>query len=420
MPTSRPYRVLVLSRNYPNSVLERLGLWVEGLVKQCAQDCEVKVISPVPYFPPFLGSSSYGKYRRVKRFARDGSVDVFHPRFLVGPGHSLHSTEAFMYHAGVRSLVGDIRDSFPFDLIHAHFTYPDGVVAARLGERYNVPVIITEHAMWRSDWVNESGVVGRQVLWAARNCSFHIAVSNAVKNSIVQFTGAPEKIRVIPNGVDGSIFTPLPSQRQHTPDQILYVGFMRHIKGVDILLKAMRMLAKQRPTVRLIIVGGGFYKNYRQEEERLRRMVGELELEANVEFVGIKSPHEVAAYMSQSALLVVPSRSETFGSVLIEALACGIPVVSTRCGGPEDIVNEQVGLIVEKENPSVLAEAMAHILDNRHQYDSQQLRDYALEHFAWQRVAHQNVSLYGEAVECGNRGAVSLNGGGNFPENMGG
>jgi glycosyltransferase involved in cell wall biosynthesis len=113
----------------------------------------------------------------------------------------------------------------------------------------------------------------------------------------------------------------------------------------------------------------------------------------------MKSPEEVAAHIRESALLVAPSRSETFGSVLIEALACGIPVVSTRCGGPEDFVTDEVGRLVPKEDETALAEAIAETLDQRHRYDPLRLRQYALDNFTWERVARRNVEIYEEALE---------------------
>jgi glycosyltransferase involved in cell wall biosynthesis len=173
---------------------------------------------------------------------------------------------------------------------------------------------------------------------------------------------------------------------------------MRQVKGVDVLLKAMRRLLFQRPEARLVLVGGGFYNGYSLEEESLKELAQELGLTSNVEFVGLKSPVEVAKYARESTMLVLPSRRETFGTVLIEALASGTPVVATRCGGPAEIVNENVGLLVDPDDVDGLAEAMATILERRQNYKSNELRDYALAKFSWPRIAAQTLELYGEAV----------------------
>jgi glycosyltransferase involved in cell wall biosynthesis len=102
--------------------------------------------------------------------------------------------------------------------------------------------------------------------------------------------------------------------------------------------------------------------------------------------------------MRRSALLVLPSRSESFGSVLVEALACGTPVVATRCGGPEDIVADEVGVLVSKEDPEALAAALEHVLATRGSYDRARLRAHAVRHFSWDGIAGQYAQLYQDVL----------------------
>src|SRR5258708_2282387 len=129
--------------------MKLLGLWVRRLVQQSTRFCEPRVVSPVPYCPPFPGlPKDYSRFRSVERRRRDDGVEVHHPRFVAGPGYSTHRIEWLLYYAGIRRTVAKIHREFPFDLIHAHFTYPDGVVATQLGRRYRVPVVITEQNPW--------------------------------------------------------------------------------------------------------------------------------------------------------------------------------------------------------------------------------------------------------------------------------
>lgn len=395
----RPLRVLVLSRNYPNDQFPLLGLWVENLVRHSTEFCEPKVISPVPYCPPLPGLGEYyARFRRVEPHRQANGVEIFHPRFVVPPGHRLHSLESFSYYAGVVGLADRLRRDFPFDLIHAHFTFPDGWVAARLGRRYRVPVIITEQAAWHP-WMETYKLVRRQAVWAARQCSFHIAISTALRDSIASFTGDSEKLRVIPNAVDGSLFTLVQNGRRPSLEQILFVGVIRPVKGVDVLLRAMKLLADRGRELKLVLVGESFYASYRREYERLRQMAAELGLGAQVEFAGSKPSAELVRYMQESALLVLPSRRESLGMVLAEALACGTPVVATRCGGPEDIVNNHVGVLVPPEDPEALARGIEHVLAKRASYDPNKLRAYALENFGVEAVGRRLAGLYQEAVE---------------------
>lgn len=396
-------KVLVLARNYPNSVTPLLGIWTEEMVRHVARHCEVRVISPVPYFPPLPGPSAYTRFRRVARRETRHGVEVRHPRLVVGPGYLLHDFEALAYHLAIRRQVERLRRDFPFELIHAHYGYPDGCVAAALGRAYGVPIVITEHAPWHP-WMEQYPRVRAQAVRAAQESAFHITVSRYARETVARFTGDTPRLRIIPNGVDTEVFTPSGGRGERPANQLLYVGIMRHVKGIDILLRAMHLLIRGRPDWRLVMVGGGFYQSYRRQEERYREQARELGLGRNVEFVGMKSPGEVAAYMRASTALILPSRSETFGSVLVEALACGTPVVATRCGGPEDVVNERVGRLVPREDPEALAESIAEVVERRDEYDPADLRRYAVENFAWDRIARRTLELYGEAVAGGRGG----------------
>jgi glycosyltransferase involved in cell wall biosynthesis len=396
--TNRP-KVLVLSKNYPNNVFEVLGLWVENLVRHSAKFCEPKVIAPVQYCPPIPGLPDYYKrFRSIPRHCFTNGIEVFHPRMLVGPGYSLHSVESRIYHWAACRVAKRLRRDFPFDVIHAQFTYPDGVAAVDMGKRFGVPVIITEQNLW-GPWMDEDSAVRRETIRAARECTFHIALSRSVRESIVRLAGESEKLRVIPNAVDGDVFR-LPEQGQRpNPDQIIFVGAIRPVKGVDVLLRAVRLLVDAGRDVKLVLVGESFFRNYQKEYDRLRQMAADLGVGGRTNFAGKRRPSELVRPIQESAVLVLPSRAESFGLVLAEALACGTPVVATRCGGPEDIVTEEVGVLVPPEDAHALAAGITHVLDRRGDYDPQVLRFHALQHFGLDSVGHRLKTLYEEAVD---------------------
>ena len=390
--------VLVLSRNYPNAVLPLIGPWVQQWAKFTLSECQVRAVAPVPYYPRFLpGPVEFRRFSQIPSQELADGIEVSHPRFFTGPGYSTHTLDADAYFLGVRKTIDRLWREQPFDLIHAHFIYPDGVAGARLAQRYDVPLVVTEHAFWHP-WLDQYPRVRRQAVGAAKTIAFHIAVSQSVRRSISRFTGENERLRVIPVGVNIERFTPLPDGEKPDPHSILFVGRIHETKGVDVLLRAMRLLADRNPAVRLSLVGGSFYRPTQIREERLKHMAEELGLSEHVRFLGIQSPDQVAETMRRSSLLVLPSRRETLGAVLIEALACGIPVVATRCGGPEDVVNDSVGMLVPNEDPSSLADAMEIVLKQREEYDPRVLRQYAAERFSWQTVAAQTIDLYRSAL----------------------
>jgi len=391
-------KVLVIARNYPNPVMPFLGAWNAQWTRFMARHCDCRVVAPVPYCPPIPLPSSIRRFRRVPAREVNNGIEVSHPRFVSGPGYFLHRFDSTLWLLSLRSHFDQLRREFPFDLIHVHFSYPDGVVAAEIARRYGVPFIITEHARWRP-WMDRYPSVRRKAIRASHSAAFHTGVSRFVVDLIREYTGESERLRVSHLGVDGSVFDlPRPVEKRDL-QRVLYVGRLHLVKGVDVLLRAMALLVKRRPTLRLTLVGGNFlYGRTSREADYMRQLACALGLEKHVEFVEPKPAPEVAKLMRQSAVLVLPSRSETFGTVLVEALACGTPVVATDCGGPADIVRQDVGRLVPKESPEALSDAIGEVVDNLEKYSPERLRDYALKNFSWESLAEKTLNLYQQAT----------------------
>jgi teichuronic acid biosynthesis glycosyltransferase TuaC len=398
---SRRLRVLMLSRSYPSHVFPNLGLWVERptVVLNQHRDVEVHVVSPQPYFPPLpeIGAvGQYARFRRIPRRERRNGLDVTRPRYFAGPGRSTYRIESRAYEIGIRKAVDRLRDEFPFDVIHAHFIYPEGAVAHRLSRRYSVPFVVSEHAPWTRLWFGAKAVRAES-LAAGRAAGSIMAVSNYVRRSITAWLGDTVPVSVVPTGMDSELFAP-PDPPCYVEDQILFVGWPNFNKGVDVLLRAMQLVAQRREHARLLIVGGGYYRSTRLMERQIRGLAESLKLESSVTFTGPLLHDEVARLMSESAVLVLPSRSEASGTVLTEALACGTPVVATRSGGPEDYVTPEVGLLVPVDDPVALADALVVVLRERSRFDRGQLRRYALERFAWPRIVDGWLEAYARTL----------------------
>jgi glycosyltransferase involved in cell wall biosynthesis len=296
----------------------------------------------------------------------------------------------------VRRRVDSIRGRFDFDLIHAHFIYPEGAVAHRLSRRYGVPFVVTEHAPWTAERFALESVRG-EALSAARDASALFAVSTSVRETIVGYTGDHEQVRVIPVGVDAARFVRRLDVPRRT-DQILYVGWLNYNKGVDVLLHAVAELRRQGRPGSLTLVGGSYFRDTQRQESELRRLATALDLGDRVTFAGQLPQAEVARLMAESAVVVLPSRAESFGAVLVEALACGTPVVATRCGGPEDIVTSEVGRLIEPGEPKLLAQAIDSVLSSPDEFPPERLREYALDRFDWDKIVDDLHALYAEVT----------------------
>ena len=377
-----------------------LGLWVERPTVAVGTDVHATVVSPVPWcppLPPLAAASDFTKFRRVPKVETRRGVEVLHPRFAVGPGGRLLALEARTYMLGVRGQVRELRRRVPFDLIHAHFTYPDGVVAVALGQRYRVPVVVTEHAPWLP-WMDASPAVRKQAVAAAAQIAAHIAVSSSVRDTIVSLTGDAGRVRVVPNAVDEGLFRPAPAG-ERDPHEVLYVGMPRSAsKGMDVLFDAMTHLFARHPTAHLTVVGGPVYRDGKPLIAELEARAARPPLAGRVTFTGPLSPPDVARRMARSGVLVLPSQLESFGAVLIEALACGTPVVSTRCGGPEDIVVGEVGRLVPVGDPPALADALATVIDHPGRYPADVLREYAVSRYGLRTVAAQLCEVYRDVL----------------------
>ena len=300
----------------------------------------------------------------------------------------------------IRRLADKLHSERRFDLIHAHFIYPDGVLAARLGLRYHIPVITTEQAVWRP-WFDEYPSVRAQALRALPSIRLVLPVSTWLERNISDAVGGHVPTEVLHNVVDETIFTPSESDDSWDSDQILFVGLIRRVKGLDILVRAFALLAPRRPSLRLLVVGGAFYRSYQRDEAYVRRLVGELGLEDRIRFAGESSPSDVVTAMRRSALLVVPSRRETFSAVTVEAIASGTPVVATRCGGPEDIITPQNGCLVPPENPEALAQAIDEMLRARRGFDRWALHRDIVNRFGMTTAAARLAKIYQRVLAIG-------------------
>jgi len=394
MPIRRP-RVLVLSRNFPNPALPTLGIWTARLVQASRSAADPVVVAPVPWVPPGLPRESFGRYRAVPASRTDDGVAVYHPRVPQSPGYALHALEAMAAYPFVRRITDILHGERPFDLIHAHFIYPDGVIAARLGARYGIPVMTTEHAPWLP-WLADYPRVRRQVERALPHIRLVTTVSDAVRRQALEIADGATQVAVLPNVVDDEVFTLGTAPRD--PNQLVFVGVVRRVKGLDVLVRALALLVTDRPELHLLVVGNPYYRAYRRDEQAVRRLIGELHLNDRIRFAGQASPQETAAAVRSSALLVLPSRRESFGVVVLEALASGTPVVATRCGGPEEILTPDVAHFAPTDDPPALARAIADALDAAPARDPRQLREFAVSRFGRAAVGERIAELYAKVL----------------------
>lgn len=396
---NQPPGVLVLARSYPNAELPILGIWAERLTEASTEIARPVVISPVGYVPPGMPVDSFARFRRIPKRDERRGIPIRYPRVPALPGYTLHTLDARLSYPFVRRAAEKLAREHDIRLIHAHFIYPEGVIAARLGRRLGIPVVTTEHAWW-TPWMERYASVRRQVLKALPHIRLITAVSDALRRTIVDVAGPDVRVDLLPNMVDEDVFV-TPDGSSRDPDRVLFVGVVRHVKGLDILVRAMPHLMRRRPGAHLVVVGDPFFRQYQKDTERVQALVRELGLEERVRFTGGASPAEVAEHMRNAAVLAIPSRRESFPTVTLEALATGTPVVATRCGGPEEILDERVGRLVPVEDPVALAEALGEVMARPAAYPPEVLRTYCIKRWGREATVERLRSVYWGAIGAG-------------------
>jgi len=331
-------------------VARRMEAWAEKYAEKWA------VVAPVPFFPRVPWKTKWEVFSRVPFEERRDGWQVSHPRYFMVPGVGGIFQGRSMA-AGARRVVERLwRDEGPFDLIDAHFVYPDGYAAVRIGRKFRVPVVISARGTDVNLYPELRGI-GAKVRWTLKHADALIAVSSHLRDRMVSLGADPGKCAVVPNGVNFERFC-VRQTPGHEPSRILTVCNLVPGKGVDVLLRAAALLKKNPLEVR--VAGDG------PERSRLEVLARQLGMSGMVRFLG-RVPHErMPAVYAEADLFCLASRAEGCPNVVLEALASGVPVVATSVGGiPEWVENGRNGFLVEAPEPKAFRTVVEKALSTR-------------------------------------------------------
>jgi glycosyltransferase involved in cell wall biosynthesis len=391
---ARPLRVLTLTSLYPSTARPRHGVFVETRLRKLVDsgDAEAKVIAPVPWFPlDARWCGSYGAYARTPRRESRAGLDVSHPRYLMLPRVGM----AFQPDAYARAAVGDARrltaEGFDFDVIDAHYFYPDGVAAAAVARRLGRPYTVTARG---SDINLIAGLDGprRRILDAARGAARLIAVSAALKTRMVELGMDPERIEVLRNGVDCALFAPVPREEARRafalPDApvLACVGNLVPEKGVHLVLDALALL----PGWCGLVVGEG------PEAQRLLARARALGIAPRLRMLPSMPQSRLTAVYAAADALVLASSREGWPNVLLESMACGTPAIAAHVGGVAEIMTGPAAgtLLEERSAPSIASAARALLASPPSRAAT---RAHALR-FGWGEVTRAQLAILRDAA----------------------
>lgn len=353
---------------------------------------DARVIAPVPWFPlrnPVFGS--YAAFAATPREEERHGILVSHPRYLVVPKIGT-DIQPVSYLMSVRREIQKLQSrGFDFDLIDAHYLFPDGVAATQLAKVLGKPVVVSARG---SDLNFIAGLPGpgRQIRRALAKMNGLIVVSTALGEQATKLGMPSSRIAMLRNGVDTDLFRPVDGCRWRAlslPAKaiLLTVGNLVPLKGHDLIIRALSDLEG----VHLQIAGEG------PERSRLVALAEKLGVADRVRFLGVVNHEELASVYSAADVLVLASEREGWPNVLLEAMACGTPVVAAAVGGIPEIVNRPIaGTLFKERSPRAIAAAVQELLVNRHSRED--VRAHACS-FSWDDTVNRQIAFYEDVIE---------------------
>jgi len=276
------------------------------------------------------------------------------------------------------------------DIIHAQSSFWAGISASYLASKYNIPLIITEHSSFNTAIYSKDSYRDF-IINSYKKADKLIAVSNSLKNELKDLTKRND-IKVISNLIDLEEFDIKMDKQNSKQFTFFTLAYLEGDKGMDILINAFSNHILNNDNSKLVIGGEGSQRSY------LENLVKDLNIEDKVIFKGGLSRKEVAIEMNRCDAFVLASNYETFGVVYIEALASGKPIIGTRNGGAEYIINEDNGIIVDKKDIKALENALNYIKNNINKYNPIKIKEYCKENYSKKVIANKIINEYKELL----------------------
>ena len=399
MRRERKIRTLLFSTLYPSSVRPGNGIFVETRLRELLGSGEVdsRVVAPVPYF--FSTNPRFGNYALMAKTPKHeilNGIEVFHPRYLLPPKVGMNIAPFALAHGALPAIRQLLAGGFDFDLIDAHYYYPDGVAAALVARHFHKPLVVTARGS-DINLIPQYSIPRRLIQWAARRAHASVGVCAALCDKMAAIGIDRSKLLVLRNGVDLERFRPIPQAEARTGlgwptrQTLLSVGNLVELKGHHLAIEALTRLA----TYRLVIVGSG------GERQALERLAGSLGVADRVVFVGGVPQADLFRYYSAADALVLCSSREGWANVLLEAMACGTPVVATRIAGTIEVVaSSEAGRLAPERTSASIAETVEALFARMPERDA--VRRYA-EQFTWESTTAGQLALFKQAIQANAR-----------------
>lgn len=380
---------LVVTTLYPNRIQFRHGVFVETRIRYLKGSGQLapQVIAPVAWFP--CKSRYFPAYSGLvdipEHEVRDG-IDVYHPRYIVLPKIGMLLTPFTLAYSIYKQIKKLQNTGYQFDVIDAHYYYPDGVAAAMVATLLKKPLSITARGTDINLIANFSWP-RKMIVWASRVAKLNLAVCEALRQRMLEIGIRETSTHVLRNGVDLQLFAPMPREAikekwRISGKVLISVGHLIERKGHHLIIEAMPAL----PDYQLFIVGGGEW------EKKLKAQAQQLGVQDRVRFIGEVGQQQLPELYNLADALVLASDREGWANVLLEAMACGTPVVASRIWGtPEVVQAPEAGILCEERSAQGFAAAIGQLFASYP--DRVKTRQYA-ERFSWDETTSGLLKLF--------------------------
>lgn len=380
--------ILTATTLFPNPVQRAHGVFVETRLRHLLASGEVTahVLAPIPWLPPMVRYSSYGPLQTVPSREQRNGLIVEHPRYLVVPKFGMTLTPLTLYRAMRKRFVALLKEGHRFDLIDAHYFYPDGVAAVRLAREFNLPVTVTARGT-DLNLIPEFPAPRKMILDAAAKADGMITVCQALKDTLIEMGVADERVTVLRNGVDLDLFRPIDRAAARSAlglsrRTLASVGLLIDRKGHHHIIRALKDL----PDNDLLIAGDG------PDRRALERLAVEEGVADRVRFLGSVDQNRLREIYNAVDALVLASSREGWANVLLESMACGTPVVASAVWGtPEVVARPEAGVLMPSLDPQGVAEGVRRLFAAYP--DREATRRYA-EGFNWNATTEGQLKLF--------------------------
>lgn len=399
---TKKIKILIITHTFPTKYNPVAAIFLLNQLVELKKYFSIRVIFPYPYIPKFGVFAPYHKFSDMPKLENIKGIEIYHPKYFMFPRifgsmflNFFLFTESFFSYLNSRKLADKIMKNWNPDIIHMHGAVTEGLIGAYLKKKYKKPLLVTVYGEDVTKFAKQvpTNYLAKLTL---NNSDLIICQSNFLNEEIKGMGILNKRFFRIPMGANTGRFKPRDKYKSrkklNLPKDkkiILFVGHLVTRKGVEYLIKAIEIIVKKDSGVVFCIIGKG------QLEKKLKALTHELGLTNYIKFLGQKNHEDIVPYINACDLFVLPSLNEGLPVVLCEALSCGKPVVATSVAGTPELINKNVGYLVEPKNVEDLAKKILLALNKK--WDKEKILQRA-KNFSVKASARKLASVYKNAI----------------------